>query len=249
MLSDFDLEGKNKFQKAVYYLENYGISYTAKKALRKFGIPVSADSEYMTFCRRNSVDKKEQKVQRESKTADRLSFCIVCEAANGFTQAGWDRQTCKHVSRAKLKHAQNTSLAELLQEHPQEYFVFSGRDIRVQPDFLYEATLWITGENKEPVSRIRPENDRPVDMLYTDEDNCVGKKRSRPFFKPDADLEMLLNYQYLGRCVLITRHVLEAVAESGEAITLFGNDWYDLVLQSFRFAEHIVHVPKVLVSN
>ena len=249
MLSDFDLEGKNKFQKAVYYLENYGISYTAKKALRKFGIPVSADSEYMTFCRRNSVDRKEQKVQRESKTADRLSFCIVCEAANGFTQAGWDRQTCKHVSRAKLKHAQNTSLAELLQEHPQEYFVFSGRDIRVQPDFLYEATLWITGENKEPVSRIRPENDRPVDMLYTDEDNCVGKKRSRPFFKPDADLEMLLNYQYLGRCVLITRHVLEAVAESGEAITLFGNDWYDLVLQSFRFAEHIVHVPKVLVSN
>ena len=55
MLSDFDTEGKNKLQKAVYYLKNYGMSYKKKKALRKFGIQVSEESEYMTWCRRKTV--------------------------------------------------------------------------------------------------------------------------------------------------------------------------------------------------
>lgn len=41
MISDFDLEGKNKLQKAIYYLEHYGMVYTLKKAMRKIGIPVS----------------------------------------------------------------------------------------------------------------------------------------------------------------------------------------------------------------
>lgn len=63
MLSDFDTEGKNKLQKAVYYLKNYGMSYTTKKALRKFGIPVSEESEYMTWCRRNTASKEELEKQ------------------------------------------------------------------------------------------------------------------------------------------------------------------------------------------
>ena len=31
MLSDFDTEGKNKLQKAVYYLKNYGMSYRSEE--------------------------------------------------------------------------------------------------------------------------------------------------------------------------------------------------------------------------
>ena len=40
MLSDFDLEGKNKIQKAVYYLKYYGLLYTFKKILKKLGISI-----------------------------------------------------------------------------------------------------------------------------------------------------------------------------------------------------------------
>ena len=63
MLSDFDLEGKNKFQKAAYYLKHYGLGYTGKKALRKLGVPISQESEYMTWCRRVSPSKAELNLQ------------------------------------------------------------------------------------------------------------------------------------------------------------------------------------------
>ena len=56
----------NKLQKAVYYLKNYGMSYTTKKALRKIGIPVSEESEYMTWCRRNTASKEELEKQNKS---------------------------------------------------------------------------------------------------------------------------------------------------------------------------------------
>ena len=56
MISDFDLEGKNKLQKAVYYMQYYGVSYTVKKALRKFGVSVSDESEYMTWCHADTGD-------------------------------------------------------------------------------------------------------------------------------------------------------------------------------------------------
>ena len=37
MLSDFDTEGKNKLQKAVYYLKNYGMSIRQRKHSAKLG--------------------------------------------------------------------------------------------------------------------------------------------------------------------------------------------------------------------
>ena len=80
-------------------------------------------------------------------------------------------------------------------------------------------------------------------MIYTDEDNCVGKKRIRPFMKPDKSLQLLLNFQYLGRCFVISRSLLTRMEENKVSVELFGNDWYDLALQAFRFAEHVYHIP------
>lgn len=247
MLSDFDLEGKNKAQKAAYYLKNYGVSYTAKKALRKLGVPISEESEYMTWCRRVRPSREELKRQSESPLAKRFSFVIVGEPGENTASAGFGKQTCKRISYAKV-HKELT-IAELLEENAGDYFVLCGASVHVQPEYLYEASGAISGEEKEPESRIRPRNTRSVDIVYTDEDNCVGKKRFRPFFKPDAGIQLLLNFQYMGRLVLLSRSLLERMAENKVSVTLFGNDWYDLLLQAYPYAEHIYHIPKVLFSN
>lgn len=247
MISDFDLEGKNKLQKAVYYMQYYGVSYTVKKALRKFGVSVSDESEYMTWCRRNTASKIELKNQRKDALSKRLTFVIVSEIGTDPEQEGWKKQTCKQVTFATL--TQETTLEQLLGQNSGEYFVFSGRNIRVLPEYLYELSLAVFGQLTLHESRIHPANLKQADLVYTDEDNLADKKRYRPFFKPDASLNLLLNFPYLGRCFAVRRSLLEKLLADKEEITLFGNGWYDLSLQAFRYAEHILHIPKPLFSN
>ncbi len=247
MLSDFDLEGKNKFQKAAYYLKYYGASYTVKKALRKLGVPIGKESEYMTWCRRTAASKEELRRQREDAVSKRLSFVIVPEPGDELSLAGWKNQTCEKTVFAKV--TEETKLDALLKEYDGDWFVFSGKEIKALPEYLYHLSLFALGKEALPASRIRREEKAAADLIYTDEDNCVGNKRYRPFFKPDKSLQMLLNFPYLGRCFAVKRKLLEKLCGSGETVRLWGNDWYDLSLQAFRFAEHVCHIPKVLFSN
>ena len=198
MLSDFDLEGKNKIQKALYYLKNYGLSYTLKKTLKKLGLFVSEESEYMVWCRKNSASKEELRAQSNDSLSRRFSFVIAAEKKTDFYKAGWTKQTCSRISFAEI--AEETKPEDLLLGYDADYFVFCGKEIHVQPEYLYEIAKAAAGDVIVPVSRIRRKNENAPDLFYTDEDNRNGKKRSRPFFKPDADLQMLLNFPYLGRC-------------------------------------------------
>ncbi len=247
MLSDFDLEGKNKFQKAVYYLKYYGVSYTFKKALKKLGISVSEESEYMTWCRKNRASRGELKAQRADDFSKQFSFVIVSEGKADAHKAGWMKQTCSRISFAEI--TEDVTISSLLEKYGDDYFVFSGKDICVLPEYLYEIAKAAAGQYESKVSKIRPENSNLPDLIYTDEDNRNGEKRFRPFFKPDADLQMLLNFPYLGRCYVIKRNLLETLVQAGEEIDLLENDWYDLSLQAFRYAKHIYHIPKPLFSN
>lgn len=247
MLSDFDLEGKNKFQKAAYCLKNYGIAYTLKKVLKKLGISVSEESEYMIWCRKNRADKTELETQRKDGLSRRFSFAIVSEGKTDFHKAGWTKQTCGRISYAKT--TEETTVSDLLSENQEDYFVFAGKEIAVLPEFLYEASKAAAKQETRPLSRIRRENENQPDLIYSDEDNRSGKKRFRPFFKPDADHEMILNFPYLGRCFVLKRSLMERLAQLDGRIDLWGNDGYALSLQAFRCAEHICHIPKPLFSN
>lgn len=247
MLSDFDLEGKNKLQKAFYYLKYYGAAYTCKKALRKLGVPVNEESAYMAWCRRGAASKAQLSAQKKDALSEVLSFVIVSEADVDEKEAGWKRQTCRRVSYAKI--SEETTLRILLQAHAGDYFVFSGKEIRVSPEYLYEISKAACQTVPVSIGSMPNEHEKPADLIYTDEDNCVGNKRFRPFFKPDASMQMLLNFPYLGRCFVIRRSLLEKLAQNADWIRLCGNDWYELSLQAFRFAEHIWHLPKPLFSN
>lgn len=234
MLSDFDLEGKNKWQKAVYYLQNYGMGYTLKKVMRKLHIPISEESEYMGWCRRSAASRKERKEQRTNPLSGSLAFTVVSETQDAPEQ--WKKQTCGRISFAAV--TERTTVSDLLAAGG-EYYLFCGENIRVLPEYLYEITRAAGGEDGA----------QDAVLVYTDEDNCVGKKRMRPFFKPDASMQMLLNFPYLGRCFAVSRKVLERLSKNHVPVQLAGNDWYDVSLQAFRVAERIVHIPKVLFSN
>ncbi len=233
MLSDFDMEGKNKLEKTVYYLKNYGMSYTVKKALRKFGVPISPESEYMTWCRRTEPAKQELKEQKNSPLAKKYAFSVVLERGEEERASDWKKQTCSNVSVVEISRIQDG--AELLNKAKGDYLVFSGKDAFPKTEYLYEISRMI---------------EKGGDLIYTDEDNCWKEKRFRPFFKPDASLHFLLNFQYLGRIFVVKKTLFEkAVKETKGELTITGDDWYDIALQSFRFAEKISHVPKVLFSN
>lgn len=247
MLSDFDLEGKNKIQKAVYYLKYYGLLYTFKKILKKLGISIREESEYMIWCRRNKASKGELKAQRTDDLSSRFSFVIVSEGKADSHKAGWMKQTCSRISFADI--TEDADISSLLEQYREDYFVFSGKEICVLPEYLYEIAKAAAGRCESKVSKIRPKNPSLPDLIYTDEDNRNGGKRLRPFFKTDADLQMLLNFPYLGRCYVVKRSLLETLVQKGEEIDLLENDWYDLSLQAFRYAEHIFHIPKPLFSN
>lgn len=247
MLSDFDLEGKNKIQKAVYYLKYYGLLYTFKKILKKLGISIREESEYMIWCRRNKASKGELKAQRTDDLSSRFSFVIVSEGKADSHKAGWMKQTCSRISFADI--TEDADISSLLEQYREDYFVFSGKEICVLPEYLYEIAKAAAGCCESKASKIRPKNPSLPDLIYTDEDNRNGGKRLRPFFKPDADLQMLLNFPYLGRCYVVKRSLLETLVQKGEEIDLLENDWYDLSLRAFRYAEHIFHIPKPLFSN
>jgi GT2 family glycosyltransferase len=157
------------------------------------------------------------------------------------------KQTCSRISFAEI--TEDADISSLLEQYREDYFVFSGKEICVLPEYLYEIAKAAAGCCESKVSKIRPKNPSLPDLIYTDEDNRNGGKRLRPFFKPDADLQMLLNFPYLGRCYVVKRSLLETLVQKGEEIDLLENDWYDLSLRAFRYAEHIFHIPKPLFSN
>ena len=155
MLSDFDLEGKNKVQKAAYYLKNYGVGYTGKKALRKLGVPISQESEYMTFLRRVSPSKAELNVQRKSGLEGRFHFTVVLEQGEENRSMDWKKQTVLPVSVMKLKEGKTAE--DILNKAKGDYLVFSGKGAVPRENFLYE--ICIAAE-------------LGADLIYTDEDNA-----------------------------------------------------------------------------
>lgn len=164
MLSDFDLEGKNKLQKAAYYLQNYGMTYTAKKALRKLGIPISQESEYMTWCRRMEPSKLDLNTQRKSGFESTYHFTVVLEPGEEGRSLEWKKQTVLPVSVLKLKEGKNAS--DILKRVKGEYLVYSGKNVVPRENYLYEICLAAEGG---------------ADLIYTDEDNICGKSVSAPF--------------------------------------------------------------------
>lgn len=91
----------------------------------------------------------------------------------------------------------------------------------------------------------RIENDRSIDILYSDEDKILdGNIFASPFFKPNWSPERFRHQNYLNHLTVIRRSLIEEVG--GLRSEFDGSQDYDLLLRASELARKIVHVPEVL---
>lgn len=252
-MNDFDTVNMNKAQKTVYYLREYGVHYTMRRAMKKLGFKVDEDSEYMTWVRRQQCSTKELELQsRETfpfmpKVAVYVEGCGEQAADAGFTRSAFKKQSYR---AAKIRIAlEQMSLDHLLSEEDAEVFVFAAAGIKPRNQYIYDCVkamnedvkLLYAGEGKDDTFR-------PL-LVYTDEDRVTpdGKRYVRPYFKPDMSLELLCNFQYVGGMFAVRRELLEQFR--GADVEVFGNGWYDLLFYCFEHTEKIAHIPEVLFAK
>lgn len=239
MLSDFDLEGMSKPEKMVYYLKNYGVGYTSKKILKKFGFAPDPDSEYMAWCRRIAYSKSElsKNIEEMKKEGAFEKYCLLlCDADDlRYRAKAKAKSAIEKASGGNVKIVEPKDDKDAINNLSGEYIVLAEDDAIVTEDFFVEL---------HKALKEMPE----AEVVYFDEDSINKYKRFRPYFKPDRSKALLLNFQYLGSVWVIKRTLLEEIVKD-EKVRLLYNHWYSLALEAFDRTDKVCHITRCLFSN
>lgn len=127
--------------------------------------------------------------------------------------------------------SENTNAA--IQMATREYIVFADHDDIMPPEALYECAKALN-------------EDRTIDMLYSDEDkvDMDGRSYFEPNFKPDFNPDLLCSMNYICHLCVVKRELLERAGTLRRAYD--GAQDYDFILRCTEKASHIFHIPKVL---
>ena len=113
-----------------------------------------------------------------------------------------------------------------------DFVCFLDHDDTIEPDALFEYAEAI---------RTNPE----TDLLYSDEDKLDASGRYvNPFFKPDFNLDLLRNVNYICHFLCIRRSLLKLIEPSEADVD--GAQDHDLTLKAVERARHVHHVARVL---
>jgi GT2 family glycosyltransferase/SAM-dependent methyltransferase len=113
-----------------------------------------------------------------------------------------------------------------------DYVALLDHDDELPPEALFEV-----------VKRLN--EDRDVDLIYTDEDKLEPDgQRVEPFFKPDWSPDLLLSMNYITHLSVFRRSLLEEIG--GFRLGLDGSQDYDLLLRASERARRIAHIPQIL---
>ncbi len=237
-MNDFDTINMNKAQKAAYYLKEYGFSYTRNRALKKLGIPIADETEYMLWLRKKRPKKGELARQKERIFPSMPVFDVVIDATPGLLFGSGKKQyktdgdsqilrksikkqsyvgVGKIFESGKDSFVEKFPLQDVLEEGKGDWVVFAEANTVLEPQAFYEVVRFLQKHSE-------------VELLYVDEDCGTkdGKHRLKPYFKPDAAPELLYTHQYYGGVFFAKRALLEKVSD--QEIKLFGDHWYDLAL-------------------
>jgi len=230
MLSDFDTEGMSKPQKFVYFMKNYGLAYTSKKVLKKLGVKIDPETEYVSWCRRISYTKDELKSGMAD--VDFNKYAVLIEKASENSNQDAALKSVKKASNGKAKVF--TDLSEALGSGA-DYIVLADDNAAVHEDFFIE------------LNKAVKENEG-AEVIYSDEDSLDGKKRFRPYWKPDKSPELLLNFQYLGSVFTVKKSLFADICET-ENREVMNNHWYTVALDAFDKTDKVVHIKRAIFSN
>lgn len=84
------------------------------------------------------------------------------------------------------------------------------------------------------------------DLCYSDEDHLAGRKRCRPFFKPDFSPDLLYSQMYICHFLCFSARLYDAVGGMREEFS--GSQDYDLMLRFYEQTDRIEHIPDILYS-
>ncbi|WP_321972437.1 glycosyltransferase family 2 protein [Paratractidigestivibacter sp.] len=113
-----------------------------------------------------------------------------------------------------------------------DYICFFDHDDLLEPDILFEYAKAIN-------------NDRAVDLIYCDEDKIApdGKHRE-PSFKPDFNLDLLYNSNYICHMLCVRTSILAQIEPNTKEND--GAQDYNTTLQVIERAQRICHIPRML---
>ena len=113
-----------------------------------------------------------------------------------------------------------------------DFIALMDDDDMIPENALYEMVK-VLNENKN------------IDMIYTDEDKLdMKKKRCDPHFKPDFSPDTLLGVNYICHFVLLRKKLVDKLG--GFRSEYDGAQDYDLFLRFTEETKNIYHIPKIL---
>lgn len=259
------------------FIEKNGVGNTVARAM-KYASPgyrryqVYRDKRYRKYIKKAGPDEMELKEQRERKFGYSPKFSILVplyETEEAFldeliyyvrlqTYSNWElclsdgsrdkarlekilRPYIENDSRIKLVNSlegplgisENTNQAYDIMTG--DFLVLGDHDDLMTPDALFECVKALN-------------NDRTIDVIYTDEDktDTEAKVRFEPTIKSDFNIDEIGSCNYITHMFVAKKSLVEKVGALRPEFD--GAQDYDFILRCVEAAENIYHIPKVLYS-
>ncbi|MBQ9886472.1 MAG: glycosyltransferase family 2 protein [Lachnospiraceae bacterium] len=210
----------------------------ALKAQRNHKFDISPKfSIVVPLYRTDEVFLNEMIASVQAQTYENWELCLADGSGSGYTLEKAVEQFVKD-DRIKYKQlddnfgiAGNTNAA--LDMAAGDYVVLLDHDDLLSPDALYEC---VAAVNKNI----------DCDIIYSDEDKIdqTGKHYSEPHFKPDFNIDLLRNVNYICHLFVVKRDIVNSIG--GFKSEYDGAQDYDFIFRCIENSKIIVHIPKVL---
>ena len=113
-----------------------------------------------------------------------------------------------------------------------DFVCFFDHDDVLEPNILFEYAKYI---NSHP----------NCDLLYCDEDELLPDgSLSQPFFKPNFNIDLLRNLNYICHMLTIRKTLLDSIEPNSPEFD--GAQDHNLTLEAVEVARHVGHIPQVL---
>ena len=172
-----------------------------------------------------------------AQTYGNFELCLADGSTDGKTAAFVERRYGSDP-RIRLKRlevnggiSENTNAA--IRMATGEFLMFSDHDDFLEPNALYEMVKALN-------------EDRSLDLIYTDEDLCdeKGEHYFSPRMKPDFNPDFLRSINYICHLVMVGRSLAEEAGLLRKQCD--GAQDYDFLLRCIEKTDRIHHIPKVL---
>lgn len=114
-----------------------------------------------------------------------------------------------------------------------DYIIFGDHDDVFAPNALFECAKVVN-------------NNQNIDLIYSDEDkiDLSGKRRFKPNFKSDFNIDLLRSNNYICHLLVIKKQLVNKVGKLDD--TYDGAQDHDYLLRCVEKTNNIYHIPKVL---